>query len=68
MFASREEAERRAEKAAEEWRKAKAVWRRFGVVLLGLAIVLLMLIAYAAGDLNGRLGCINSTRPERSTP
>lgn len=68
MFASREEAERRAERNAEEWRKAKAVWRRFAVFFLAVAVALLMLLAYAAGDLNGHLACMNPNRPERSTP
>lgn len=68
MFANREEMERRSEVNAEEWRKAKAVWRRFGVIFLAIAIAFLMALAYAAGDLNDHLACINSARPERVTP
>lgn len=68
MFADKETAAKRAELAAIEWDKAKRVWRRFGAFLLALAILIAMGFAYLAGDLNGRLDCLQTNRPERSTP
>lgn len=68
MFADRETMERRAEAAAAEWGKAKAVWRKLGRWLAVLAILLGLIFAYAAGDLNARLNCLG-LRPEvTSTP
>lgn len=60
--------ERRAEAAAEEWRKAKAVWRRFAVVLIGLAFLVAFAFAYIAGDANGRFSCACNRPEQDSTP
>ena len=62
--------ERRAEKAAEEWRKAKATWRGFARVIVGFLVIIALFLAWAGGYVQGAADCIAPppNRPESVTP